>query len=63
MFPLLSSCLLPPPCMDCPNPSPKPTIWRKPVDWARSAAEFPTPKKCPSPKTNFHVITQHNLHL
>ena len=24
MFPLLSSCLLPPPCLDCPAPSPKP---------------------------------------
>ena len=41
MFSLLSFCLLPPPCMECPTSSPKPTIWRKPSRWGRIPPHFP----------------------
>ena len=66
--PLLSSCLLPPPCMDCPNSSLEPTILAEtlqtgPVQQPRKKCLFPTPEKFPSPSSKFHVITQYKLHL
>ena len=37
--PLLPLCLLPPPCMHCPTPSPKYTIWGKPCRWRKNPAQ------------------------
>lgn len=34
-----SSCLLPPACIDCPVPSPKPTVRRKPWGWKKNLGQ------------------------
>ena len=39
IFPLLSSCLLLPPCMDCPTHSPKLTVCGKPCRWGKNPAQ------------------------
>ena len=66
MYHLLSSCLFPPPCMECPVCSPN---WGKPCRWGKNTAQqqklfsFPAPGTSSSPNSNFHVITQYKLHL
>ena len=67
MFPLLLSCLLSPPCMDCPTPSHK--LWKNPRRCGENPAQqqrkclFPTPEEFPSPNRNFYLITQYKLQL
>ena len=48
MFSLLSSCLLPPPCLDWPAPSTKPTVRGKPCRWGKQ-------------QKNAHFLHQKNL--
>ena len=56
--PLLSCCVLPQPCMDCPTPSPKPTIqgkrcrWRENPDQQQKNAHYPL-QKIPFTKQQF----------
>ena len=52
MFALLWFCLLPPPCMDCPTSSPKPTVSGKRSRWGENPVSFPTVQKSPSPNSN-----------
>ena len=39
MFPLLLSCLLPPPCMDCPTHFHTPTVRGKPCRWGKKPTQ------------------------
>ena len=55
MFHLISPCLLPPPCMDCSTPSPKPTFGENLVDGGQSE---PSSKKMLIPHTRKIILTK-----